>query len=96
VERLLELDAMLGTLDFVAQTDWVTILPAIMMADEPRRRQFAVNRIVDPAFELDLVLIEPSRRAMSLAAAAFFAVLEEETARLNQRWSAGSQSPGSV
>jgi LysR family nitrogen assimilation transcriptional regulator len=88
VERLLELDAMLGTLDFVARTDWVTILPAVMMADEPRRGQFAVNRIVDPAFELDLVLIEPSRRAMSPAAAAFLAVLEEETARLNQGWSA--------
>lgn len=87
VERLLELDAMLGTLDFVAQTDWVTILPAVMMADEPRRGQFAVSRIVDPAFELDLVLIEPSRRAMSPAAAAFLAVLEEETARLNQGWS---------
>lgn len=96
VERLLELDAMLGTLDFVAQTDWVTILPAIMMADEPRRRQFAVNRIVDPAFELDLVLIEPSRRAVSPAAAAFLAVLEEETARLNQGWSVASSAPPPV
>ena len=36
VERLLELDAMLGTLDFVARTDWVTILPALMMASEMR------------------------------------------------------------
>ena len=32
VERLLELDAMLGTLDFVSRTDWLAILPGIMMA----------------------------------------------------------------
>lgn len=86
VARLLELDAMLGTLDFVMRTDWVTILPAIMMADEPQRRQFTVNRIVAPAFELDLVLIEPSRRPMSAAAQAFLAMLEDESARRNACW----------
>src|SRR5262245_1553808 len=86
VERLLELDAMLGTLDFVARTDWVAILPGIMMANEtPRSRQFTVNPIV-PAFGLDLVLIEPSRRPMSPGAQAFLAMLEEESARLNRRW----------
>jgi len=81
VERLLELDSMLGTLDFVARTDWVTVLPAIMMEDA--RRSFITNRIVHPPFDLDLVVIEPSRRPMSSAAAAFVAVLEEETRRLN-------------
>jgi LysR family nitrogen assimilation transcriptional regulator len=86
VERLLELDAMLGTLDFVACTDWVTILPALMMATETRPRQFTVNPIVAPAFSLDLVLIEPSRRPMSAGAQAFLAMLQEESARLNRRW----------
>ncbi|MEA2986122.1 MAG: LysR family transcriptional regulator, nitrogen assimilation regulatory protein, partial [Alphaproteobacteria bacterium] len=30
VERLLELDAMLGTLDFISRTDWMTVLPGLM------------------------------------------------------------------
>jgi len=88
VERLLELDAMLGTLDFVARTDWLAILPGIMMANEIRSRQFTVNPIVTPPFGLDLVLIEPSRRPMSPGAQAFLAMLEEESVRLNRRWDA--------
>lgn len=86
IERLLELDAMLGTLDYVACTDWVAILPGIMMASETGSRQFTVNPIAAPPFGLDLVLIEPARRPMSPAAQAFLAVLEEESIRLNRRW----------
>jgi LysR family transcriptional regulator, nitrogen assimilation regulatory protein len=86
IERLLELDAMLGTLDFVAHSDWMAILPGIMMAAETRPRQFTVNPIVAPAFSLDLVLIEPARRPMSPGAQAFLQVLEEESLRLNRRW----------
>jgi len=85
VECLLELDAMLGTLDFVARTDWVAILPGVMMASETRARQFTVNPVA-PAFALDLVLIEPSRRPMSPSARTFLDMLEEESIRLNQRW----------
>jgi DNA-binding transcriptional LysR family regulator len=94
VERLLELDAMLGTLDFVARTDWVAILPGIMMANEtPRSRQFTVNPI-RPPFALDLVLIEPSRRPMSPGARALLAMLEEESVRLNRRWDSGANGAG--
>jgi DNA-binding transcriptional LysR family regulator len=85
-ERLLELDAMLGTLDFVARTDWVAILPAIMMASEIRSRTFTINPIVAPPLGLDLVLIEPSRRPMSPSAQAFLEMLQDESARLNRRW----------
>jgi LysR family transcriptional regulator, nitrogen assimilation regulatory protein len=86
LERLLELDAMLGTLDFVARTDWVTILPALMMASEMRARLFTVNPIVSPPFSLDLVLIEPSRRAMSPAAQAILQLLEHESTRITRTW----------
>jgi LysR family transcriptional regulator, nitrogen assimilation regulatory protein len=86
IERLLELDAMLGTLDFVAHTDWMAILPGLMMANETRSRQFTVNPIAGPAFGLDLVLIEPSRRPISAGAQAFLEILEEESLRLNKHW----------
>lgn len=88
VERVLELDAMLGTLDFVARTDWVAILPALMMATEMRQRQFTLNPIGNPPFTLDLVLIEPARRPMAATARAFLAMLEEESRRLNDVWEA--------
>ena len=90
VERLLELDAMIGTLDFVSRTDWVAILPALMMATETRQRLFTVNPIVSPAFSLDLMLIEPSRRPMAPAAQAFLQMLEDESARIIQSWEKAS------
>ncbi len=87
IERTLELDAMLGTLDFIANSDWVTILPGIMMvSDVDRPRRLTINPIVEPVLPVDLVLIEPSRRVLSPAARAFVDILQEETERLNQVW----------
>jgi DNA-binding transcriptional LysR family regulator len=86
-ERILELDAMLGTLDFVSRSDWVAILPGIMMAaDIERPTTVTINPIVDPVFTLDLVLIEPSRRAMSPAARSFLKMLQIESERLEEPW----------
>lgn len=86
IVRLLEMDAMLGALDFVARSDWLTILPGVMMAvDDPRLK---VNPLANPALDLDLALIEPSRRPLSKAAGWFLALLEEEAVRLNGRWTA--------
>ncbi len=86
-ERILELDAMLGTLDFVSRSDWVTLLPGIMMAtDIERPTTVTINPVVDPVFTLDLVLIEPSRRAMSPAARSFLEMLQVESERLEEPW----------
>jgi LysR family nitrogen assimilation transcriptional regulator len=86
VERMLELDAMLGTLDFVGHSDWVAILPGIMMVSDVERPTLTINPIVDPVLPLDLVLIEPLRRALSTPAQAFVDVLRVQTARLNEIW----------
>ena len=90
VARTLELDAMLGTLDLIAQSDWVSILPGIMMAIDGAAGELSVNPIVSPELGLDLVMIEPSRRQMSEAAQAFLARMELESQKLNARWDAGA------
>jgi LysR family nitrogen assimilation transcriptional regulator len=86
IERVLELDAMLGTLDFIANSDWVTILPGIMMVSDIERPLLTINPIAAPALPLDLVLIEPLRRVLSSPAQAFAQILQEETERLNAVW----------
>ncbi|WP_439497473.1 LysR family transcriptional regulator [Bosea sp. (in: a-proteobacteria)] len=94
VERLLELDAMMGTLDFVANGDWVAVLPGIMMANDAVRDRFAINPLVDPPLSLDLAVIEPARKALSPAADAFLGVLTQEAARLNQAFTDPVPQPG--
>jgi DNA-binding transcriptional LysR family regulator len=86
VGRVLELDAMLGTLDLVAGSDWVTILPGVMMANDIHTRHYVINPLNLPPLDTDLVLIEPARQPLSPAAETFLAVLEQETTRLNDLW----------
>jgi DNA-binding transcriptional LysR family regulator len=82
IERVMELDSMMGTLDYIARGDWVAILPQIMTARDLAPRLMA-SPIVDPGLQLDLVLVEPASRPISPAADAMFAVLKAETAALN-------------
>ena len=86
VDRMMEIDAMLGTLDLVGRSDWVAVLPGIMMASEVEPTDLVVNPLASPSLVLDLVLIEPARRTLSPVAAAFLTLLEEEAARVNARW----------
>lgn len=85
-ERIVELDAMLGTLDLVASHGWLTILPGVMMADERDPRPFTVSPLGDPPLRLQLSLIEPARASLRPEADAFLATLREETRRVNARW----------
>ena len=90
IARQIEMDAMLGTLDFVSRSDWLTILPGIMMAVDDPAGRLKINVVADPPMMLDLVLIQPSRRAMSKPAEVFLEMLQAEAMRLNTRWTPAS------
>lgn len=93
VERILELDAMLGALDLVAQSDWLTIVPGIMMADEIAQGRWSVQPLADPPLAVDLMLIEPSKRPLDAPASAFLRILEGETNRINTGWAQVDATP---
>jgi LysR family nitrogen assimilation transcriptional regulator len=83
VRKMLEIDSMFGALDLVANTDWVSIFPGIMMASDIDRDLFTINVIVEPQLILDLVLIEPIRQPMGPIAETFLKLLECETAGIS-------------
>jgi DNA-binding transcriptional LysR family regulator len=78
VEQRLELDAMMGTLQFVAASDWVAILPFVMMVSDLDDKRFEIRPLEDPPFYSEFVLIEPARKVMSPAAAMFAGILKAE------------------
>jgi LysR family transcriptional regulator, nitrogen assimilation regulatory protein len=86
IECVVEMDAMMGTLDLVSKSDWVTIIPALMMTAEIEQMQFSVVPLVDPTAPLDLVVIEPMRRTLSAAARSFLEILRAEAMNLNNLW----------
>ena len=86
IHRVLEMDTMMGALGLVATSDWVSIVPALMMNGAVDAHEFSVRPIFDPVATLDLVLIEPMRQTLSAAATVFLDILKAETERLNDVW----------
>ena len=82
IERLLEMDTMLGTLELVARSDWVTVLPGVICAGDLDGRQRRINPLAAPELISEFVIIEPARTALTPAAARFLSVLRQEIERL--------------
>jgi LysR family transcriptional regulator, nitrogen assimilation regulatory protein len=79
VSQRLELDAMMGTLQFIAASDWVAILPFLMMVSDLDEGRYDIRALEDPALYADFILIQPARKAMTPAAALFAEMLKRET-----------------
>src|SRR5713226_6750648 len=59
IEDRIEMDAMIGTLEFVARSDWVAVLPSIICINDVGRGDLVVNPIVDPPLFAEFVVISP-------------------------------------
>lgn len=82
VRNRLELDAMMGTLEFIANSDWVAVLPAILMANDRDDARYEIRPLDDPPMRSEFVLIEPARSAMKPAARLFSEQLMREALRI--------------
>jgi LysR family transcriptional regulator, nitrogen assimilation regulatory protein len=75
VKDVIELDGMMGTLDFIAQSDWVAILPGTLCFPDLSGRVRKLHPITDPPLSVDYVLIESDTQALSPAAKIFSEML---------------------
>ena len=86
IAAILEMDAMIGTLEFVAHTDWVTVLPSLISVNDIGRGKLVVNPIADPPLHAEFVVIQPARRPLSVQARLFLKRFEAEVARIHAIW----------
>ena len=82
VEAMLEMDAMIATLEFVARSDWVTILPSVISVNDIGRGELIVNPIVEPELHAEFVVIQPTRRTLTTQARLFLQRFEAEVAHI--------------
>ncbi|MEP5155365.1 LysR family transcriptional regulator [Planktotalea sp.] len=78
VAETMELDAMLGTLDIVANSDWVSILPGILGRadrDGVKRRFIPLS---EPPLAVEYMRISHKARPLNRAAQAFLDTLQQE------------------
>jgi len=93
VEAMLEMDAMIATLEFVARSDWVTILPSVISINDIGRGELIVNPIVAPELHAEFVVIQPTRRTLSTQARLFLERFEAEVAHIHAAWDAAMAGP---
>jgi len=85
VTERIEMDAMTGTLEFVAASDWVTVLPSLICVNDLGARDIVVNPI-EPRLSAEFIVIEPARRQLSVQARLFLERIEAEVARIRGVW----------
>src|SRR6478752_6293636 len=93
IAAMLEMDAMIATLEFVARSDWVTILPSVISVNDIGRGELIVNPIVDPPLHAEFVVIQPARRTLSVPARLFLERFEAEIAHIRAIWDRAIAEP---
>ena len=78
INRMMELDSMMGTLELVTKGDWVSILPQMLCVNDSDGSKRALHPISDPDLHSDFVVIAPSRRPLSPQATFFLDSLRTE------------------
>jgi LysR family nitrogen assimilation transcriptional regulator len=86
VAAMLEMDAMIGTLEFVARSDWVAVLPSLICVNDIGKTDLVINPIVKPALRAEFVIIQPARRTLSLPARRFLECLEAQVDEIHTVW----------
>jgi LysR family transcriptional regulator, nitrogen assimilation regulatory protein len=93
VDAMLEMDAMIATLEFVARSDWVTVLPSVISVNDIGRGELIVNPLVEPELHAEFVVIQPARRVLSTQARLFLDRFEREVAHIHAVWDAAIARP---
>jgi LysR family transcriptional regulator, nitrogen assimilation regulatory protein len=86
VDAMLEMDAMIGTLELIARSDWVTVLPSLISINDVVTGDIVVNPLADPAMHAEFVLIQPARRTLTAQARLFLERFEAEVAHIHTAW----------
>jgi DNA-binding transcriptional LysR family regulator len=76
--KTLEIDGQSATMQFVAHSDWSTILPTIALIHEFDSHRFTINPIEDPPLSTEIYELRSPRHALSAAAERFVAMLEAQ------------------
>ena len=85
IANIMEMDSMIGTLELVGSTDWVTILPYLICVPDTHSNLRYINPICEPNIYSDFVIIEPIGRSLTPQATFFLKLLKEEISSIAWR-----------
>ncbi len=80
VSRLMEIDGLLGTLDLVSNSDWVSIVPLVAIIDEVRLSQVTYTPIIGEELGIDYFAAHIVSTSLTIPAQRFLGILRTELA----------------
>jgi len=83
-DSILEMDAMIGTLEMVTTSDWCSILPATLCDLDLNGNKRNLSPIHSPALITDYVLITSASKELSYATKIFIEKISEEIKKIGQ------------
>ena len=86
IAEMIEMDAMIGTLEFVARSEWVAILSGLICVNDIASNERVISPIFDPPLFAEFVVITQARRTLSTQARLFLEVFEAEIERIQEVW----------
>ena len=89
IDKTLEMDGMIGTLEMVASSDWCAILPAVLCDLDIHGNLRTLSPLTSPNFTTEYVLITSASKELSSAAKLFSKKICDEiksiTEKMNQK-----------
>jgi DNA-binding transcriptional LysR family regulator len=81
--RFMEIDGLIGALQFVVRTDWAALLPAAAVRQDGSFPELRVNRIASEDIAIDYFIARAAIRPMTPASTAFVSMMLEELASIS-------------
>ncbi|WPZ36319.1 LysR family transcriptional regulator [Thalassobaculum sp. OXR-137] len=85
LDALMDMDSMFGTLEFVQNSNFVTIVPAVMVAPEIDSGAMTVRPLDPQGLALEVMAVSPSRREPSPIVTAILDLVEGALAEFERR-----------
>lgn len=85
-QRLIEMDGLACTLEFVATTDWVALLPAAAIYNKPRGLDVRFSTLAGDEISIEYSVVHARTEPLSLAAQAFIDLAVPELNRVAAKW----------
>ena len=86
VDEIIEMDAMIGTIELVARSEWLSILPGLLCHADEAGTKRKLHPIVDPVLTVSYVQVQPSIRSLSEAEVIFSELVHKQMGALLE-WS---------
>ncbi|TDR88185.1 LysR family transcriptional regulator [Enterovirga rhinocerotis] len=98
--RILEIDGISASLNFVRASDWSILLPTIAIMNEVRSRNLILNPLAHPVLGSEIYEMHPSDTPLTLPAQRFVELLQEglsqipdRLGKLDRTYSPGENAP---